>query len=195
VAQHVGSVIGFAGDAIRCWFDDSGGAAAPRAVACAAAMQQVMGGLDGLAQKVAKLNPVIFVRYGRFTITNSSGFVTRRADDVVRSLGLGLLRSERVRASLALRFDAGRSEATSDVLKGQGDIKATVRARAAASWKLDGPWRLGAAWSVDAFGRGGGNFGDVSVGWEHPLGHGSTLTVSSSLGPAADSPLTQSHGN
>ena len=138
---------------------------------------------------------MLFVRYGRFTITNSSGFVTRRADAVVRGRGLDLLRSERVRVSLALRFHAGRSEATSDVLKGQGDIEATVRARAAASWKLDGPWRLGAAWSVDAFGRGGGNFGDVSVGWEHPLGHGSTLTVGSSLGPAADSPLTQSHGN
>jgi len=34
-----------------------------------------------------------------------------------------------------------------------------------------------------------------TVGWEHPLGQGSTLTVGSSLGPAADSPLTQSHGN
>lgn len=141
---------------------------------------------SGATRQVAKLNPVIFVRYGRFTITNSSGFVTRRADDVVRGLGLDLLRSERVRVSLALRFDAGRSEATSDVLKGQGDIKATVRARAAASWKFDGPWRLGAAWSVDAFGRGGGNFGDVSVGWEHPLGHSSTLTVGSSLSAAGD---------
>ena len=98
MAQHVGSVIGFAGDAIRCWFDDSDGAAAPRAAACAAAMQQVMGGLDGLAQKVAKLNPVIFVRYGRFTITNSSGFVTRRAEDVVRGLGVDLLRGEQVRS-------------------------------------------------------------------------------------------------
>ena len=97
--------------------------------------------------------------------------------------------------ALALRFDAGRSEATSDVLKSQGDIKPDVRARAAATWKLEGPWRLGAAWSVDAFGRRGGNFADVGVGWEHPLGQGSTLTVGSSLGPAADSPLTQSHGN
>ena len=76
---------------------------------------------------------MLFVRYGRFTITNSSGFVTRRADDVVRGLGFDALRSEQVRVSLALRFDAGRSEGTSDALKGQGDIKPTVRARAAAS--------------------------------------------------------------
>lgn len=141
---------------------------------------------SGAARQVVKLNPVVFIRYGRFTLTNASGFVTRRADDVARGLGIDLLQSEQVRVSLALRFDAGRREATSEALKGLGDIKATVRARAAAGWKLDGPWRLGAAWSVDAFGRGGGNFGDVSVGWERPLGPGSKLALGSSLSAAGD---------
>lgn len=141
---------------------------------------------SGASNQVVKLTPGLFIRYGRFTLSNVSGFVTRRADDVVRGLGVDLLSSDRVRVSLALRFDAGRNEATSTALKGQGDIKATVRARAAASWKLEGPWRLGAAWSIDAFGRGGGNFGDVSAGWEHPFGHGSVLSLGTSLSLAGD---------
>ena len=141
---------------------------------------------SGASNQVVKLTPGLFIRYGRFTLSNVSGFVTRRADDVVRGLGVDLLRSDRVHVSLALRFDAGRSESTSTALTGQGDIKPTVRARAATSWKLDGPWRLGAAWSVDALGRGGGNFGDVSVGWEHALAPRSTLSLGTSLSLAGD---------
>jgi class 3 adenylate cyclase len=58
-----GSVIGFAGDAITCWFDAAGGPPAPRAAACAVEMQRVMaraahialpgGGSVTLALKVA----------------------------------------------------------------------------------------------------------------------------------------------
>ncbi len=141
---------------------------------------------SGASNQVVKLTPGLFIRYGRFTVSNVSGFVTRRADDVVRGLGVDLLNSDQVRVSLALRVDAGRNEATSTALKGQGDIKPTVRTRAAATWKLDSSWRLGAAWSVDALGRGGGNFGDVSVGWEHPFGHGSVLSLGTSLSLAGD---------
>lgn len=136
---------------------------------------------SGSSKQIVKLSPVLFLRYGRFTITNASGFVTRRADDVVRGLGVDLVRSDTFRVSTALRFDAGRNENTSSALAGQGNVKGTVRVRAAASWKLDGPWRLGAAWSVDALGRGGGGFGDVSGGWEQPLGHGNTLSLGTSL--------------
>jgi class 3 adenylate cyclase len=39
VEKYGGSVIGFAGDAITCWFDDADGPASPRAVACAFALQ------------------------------------------------------------------------------------------------------------------------------------------------------------
>src|SRR5512145_3106732 len=35
VERYGGSVIGFAGDSIVCWFDEGGGEAARRAVACA----------------------------------------------------------------------------------------------------------------------------------------------------------------
>lgn len=42
VDNYRGSVIGFAGDAITCWFDDSDGPASLRAVQCAFRMQQAM---------------------------------------------------------------------------------------------------------------------------------------------------------
>jgi outer membrane scaffolding protein for murein synthesis (MipA/OmpV family) len=121
---------------------------------------------QGGDQVKTRLHPGFFLRYGRFTVTNSSGYVTRRADDVFRGLGVDLSNNDRLRVNLALRFDAGRSESTDPALNGLGDIRPTVRARLSASERLADGWRLGASWSVDAFGRGGGNFGDVSFGRE-----------------------------
>lgn len=42
IERYGGSVIGFAGDAILCWFDQVHGPAAPRAMACALALQETM---------------------------------------------------------------------------------------------------------------------------------------------------------
>lgn len=42
VDQWHGSVVGFAGDAVTCWFDDQDAGSVERAVACALAMQQAM---------------------------------------------------------------------------------------------------------------------------------------------------------
>jgi adenylate cyclase len=42
VDRYGGSVIGFAGDAITCWFDESDGDASRRAMACALALQDAM---------------------------------------------------------------------------------------------------------------------------------------------------------
>jgi adenylate cyclase len=42
VEQDGGSVIGFAGDSITCWFDDAHGLASPRAAHCAFALQRSM---------------------------------------------------------------------------------------------------------------------------------------------------------
>jgi len=42
IERFGGSVITFAGDALLCWFDEADAAAAPRAVTCAAALQEVM---------------------------------------------------------------------------------------------------------------------------------------------------------
>jgi len=141
---------------------------------------------QGADQTRIKLTPGFFLRYGRFTITNSSGYVTRRADDVFRGLGVDLSRSDALRINLALRFDAGRSESTATALNGLGDIKPTVRARLSGTWRLEDGWRLGASWSVDAFGRGGGNFGDIGFGREQRLSPDTVWTWGASLSAAGD---------
>ncbi len=48
-----GSVISFAGDAITCWFDASGGEASDRGVRCAKAMQAVMKQFPDLSVKIS----------------------------------------------------------------------------------------------------------------------------------------------
>lgn len=149
---------------------------------------------SGGNRQVSKLSPALFLRYGRLTITNASGFVTRRADDVVRGLGLDMVRSERVRLNVSLRFDRGRSEDTSSALTGLGNIRQTVRVRTSASWRLDGPWRLGASWSFDMLGRGGGNLGDISGAWEQQLAPHSTVTLGATLTAAGDRYLQSYYG-
>ena len=49
VEKYGGSVIGFAGDAISCWFDDAHGPAAPRATASAFALQKAMQAFAAIA--------------------------------------------------------------------------------------------------------------------------------------------------
>ena len=133
-----------------------------------------------------KIVPGFFLRYGRVTVTNSSGFVTRRSDDVLRGLGVDLSYSERLRINLALRFDAGRSSSDSPALAGLNNVRSTVRVRLAGSWQLGDGWRVGSGLSVDAVGRGGGDFADASIVREQRLSSsthwswGSSVAVASS---------------
>jgi predicted ATPase/class 3 adenylate cyclase len=53
IEQRRGSVIGFAGDALACWFDDADQDAARRAIGCAQAMQQAMHAFEAVQLKTA----------------------------------------------------------------------------------------------------------------------------------------------
>lgn len=105
-----------------------------------------------------KLSPQLagFVRYGRFTLTGAGGFTTRRQDDVERGLDAELLRRDRVRINLSLRYDPGRRESESDQLAGMGDIKGTLRTRLGLRWEPAPQWALSMASSIDSLGNGGG---------------------------------------
>jgi outer membrane protein len=130
-----------------------------------------------------KLKPQLagFLRYGRYTLTGAGGFTTRRDDEVERGLDAELVRRERLRLSMALRFDGGRSQAADPALNGLGDIRRTVRSRLSATWRVDEVWRLGAAWSTDLLGRGGGGFGDLNFAHEHKSSPDTTWSWGASL--------------
>lgn len=141
-------------------------AAAPAPANAASAAPKFEGALGlVLAYKPAfsgssdrKISPQLagFIRYGRFTLTGAGGFTTRRQDDVERGLDAELLRRDRVRVNLSLRYDPGRRESESDQLAGMGNIKGTVRTRLGLRWEPAPQWTLSLASSLDSLGNGGG---------------------------------------
>ena len=127
------------------------------------------------------LKPALYLRYGRFSLSTGAGFTTRRADQVLRGLGVDVWSADNVRVSLAARLDNGRSESASPALAGMGDLEGTLRARLSAQWKLEEGWQWGAAVSVDALGRGQGTVGELSFSRERPLTNDTVWIWGSSL--------------
>lgn len=115
------------------------------------------------------LKPALYLRYGRFSLSTGAGFTTRRADQVLRGLGVDVWSTDDLRVSLAARLDNGRSESSSPALTGMGDVEGTLRARLSAQWRPAEGWLWVAAISVDALGRGQGTVGELSFSREVPL--------------------------
>ncbi|MCW5658541.1 MAG: MipA/OmpV family protein [Burkholderiaceae bacterium] len=147
---------------------------------------------QGGAQSTLAATPGVFLRWGRFTITNASGFVTRRDGDVMRGLAADLVHSERWRANLALRLDHGRATKDSSALSGLDDVRRTVRGRLQLSHTLDDGWSASAAASVDLLGRGGGTVVDLGVGRSFPLAPRASWNLGLNAS-AADRRYTQSY--
>lgn len=131
----------------------------------------------GAADSRWHLTPGVFVRYGRFSITTSSGFVTRRNDEVERGVAAELVSRDDFRVSLSARTDGGRDAGDDPALSGLPDVRPTVRARLSAVKKFEGGWRLGLGWSPDLLGRGGGATLDLSVSHERRVGPGRWMTA------------------
>lgn len=123
----------------------------------------------GASQRGISLRPGFYLRWGRVSVSSGGGWATPRRDDDVRGLGLELLRGDEYRVTLGLRFDSGRRESSSDALAGMGDVKRTVRARVSGSWMPLADWEFRASWTVDAFGRGGGNLLEVKAEHDWPI--------------------------
>jgi len=122
---------------------------------------------SGSSETKVKPNLAGFVRWNRITITGAGGFTTREQSDVERGIDAEIVRRGRLKMNLALRFDAGRDQSSSDQLTGLGDIKPTVRARLGARWDFAPQWQFSLAASGDILGKQGGT--TVTAGLSHAI--------------------------
>jgi outer membrane scaffolding protein for murein synthesis (MipA/OmpV family) len=137
---------------------------------------------SGATRRHLSVTPGFYLRYGRLSISNSGGFVTRRrADDVFRGLGLDVVNSDKVRVNFALRLDNGRRSSVSDKLAGIHDVRRTVRVRSSATWQLGEGWKAAAGWNADLLGHGGGNIIDLAIGHDRRLTARTVWNVSAGL--------------
>lgn len=164
-------------------------------VACLAADGTPTKGYDGALTLIAQrgpdylgardfgvsVRPGFYLRWGRFSVSSGGGWAAVQQDFDVRGLGYELTRSDTFHASLGLRVDSGRKESDSPALQGLGNVKRTIRARAGAIWHFTPNWQLGGSWTVDAFGRGGGNLLEAKLQHEWPLTQRLNLTTGSTL--------------
>ena len=130
----------------------------------------------GSRDQGVSVRPGFFLRWGRVSLSSGGGWAARREDTERRGLGIELAHNETFDVSLGLRSDSGRSESDSPALAGMGNVKRTIRARVGAEWRFAPNWELGAAWTIDAFGRGGGNLGELRLKHEWPLGRRLSLS-------------------
>lgn len=124
------------------------------------------------------LNPGLFLRYGRYSITTSGGFVTRHNDEVERGLAAELVSRDDLRVSLSARIDGGRDASADDNLNGLPDVRPTIRARLAVIRELGNGWRVTGGLNPDLLGRGGGLTADAGVAYEWRLAPGFVATAS-----------------
>ena len=136
---------------------------------------------QGAARRKVSAVPGFYLRYGRWTASNASGFVNRRKDDVFRGLGLDVLQQRRLRVNFAMRIDPGRRSSDSASLAGISDVRRTLRLRASATWQIDPQWKLGAGWTTDLLGRGGGQLVDLGLGHDLRLSERTTWNVGGGL--------------
>lgn len=136
---------------------------------------------QGAARRKVSAMPGFYLRYGRLSISNASGFVNRRKDDVLRGLGLDVLQQKRLRVNLGLRVDAGRRSSDSATLAGISNVRRTLRLRASTTWQIDDHWKLGAGWTTDLLGRGGGQLVDLGLGHDLRLSERTTWNVGGGL--------------
>lgn len=132
----------------------------------------------GGAKEKFTVVPGFYLRYGRVSISNASNFVTRRADDVFRGLGLDLKQNDQLRLNLALRLDNGRRATDSAELNGLNNVERTIRARASATRQLGGGWKIAAGFTTDLLGRGGGQLVDLGLSHDRRLSPRTTWSAS-----------------
>lgn len=111
VERRRGAVVGFAGDAITCWFDDADGDAALRAASCAVAMQRAMQA-SGATELPGPVAPVIGLKVAVATGAALRMVVGDPALQVFDVIGGAAVRRAAAGEKLAKRNDVVLDEAT-----------------------------------------------------------------------------------
>ncbi|MCE2914883.1 MAG: MipA/OmpV family protein [Rubrivivax sp.] len=154
---------------------------------------------SGASDTRTSLRPAALLRYGPISLSSTSG-LSPRADtgggEALRGLGVSLVRSERVRLSLSLRYDSGRDGAGSggESADAAAAVPETLRARLRASYRFAPGWRLAGSVSLDALGRGAGAFADVGLSREGRFGDATGWTAGVLLAAADRRYMTAYHG-
>jgi len=137
---------------------------------------------SGAGTHKASWTPGYYLRYGRISLSNTGGFVTRRnKDDIFRGLALDLKRDDQLRFNVALRIDNGRKSSDARGLEGIEDVRRTLRARFSATWHLDPSWKLGMGLNADLLRRGGGNVVDLGVSHDRRWSASTTWSLSAAV--------------
>jgi len=131
--------------------------------------------------RTTALRPGIYLRWGRFSISTAGNLRNRYDDDVLRGFGAELLRSDDWRVQFGLRIDHGRQASDSSDLAQLDEVEPTLRSRLSTTWRFEPDWQLGAGWSADVLGRGGGSVVDLSIERDIRLSPRSRLSVGAGL--------------
>lgn len=132
---------------------------------------------QGSADARTRLQPGIFLRYGRWTVTTTGGFVTRSHEEVPRGLTADLVRRDDLRVKLSLRLDGGRDANADDALAGLSDVRPTVRGHLSVQRRFGGGWSATLGFNPDLLGRGGGLLANAGLGHTWSLGPRQTLDL------------------
>ena len=136
----------------------------------------------GSAHSKLGMSPGFYLRYGRFSATNTIGFVTGSRGDVESGLAAEVLRLGDFRINLGMRFDAGRDAASDPAFSGLPNVHATVRLRLLASKNLAQGWQFAASISPDVLSRGGGTLANLGLRREWRLSPTLRLGAGAGLG-------------
>lgn len=136
---------------------------------------------QGSDKRQSSFTPGTYLRWGRFSISTAGNLRSRHDDEVIRGIGAELVRRDDLRVQLGLRIDRGRKTSVSPELARLDEVRPTLRGRLTSSWRFERDWRLGAGWSADLFGRGGGSLVDLSVTREIRLGERTELSLGAGL--------------
>ncbi|MDI4633237.1 MipA/OmpV family protein [Pelomonas sp. V22] len=121
----------------------------------------------GAREYKTSARPLISLQWGKWRLSSSGASAVMGFGRDVQGSGAStdLLSRDRVKVSLSLRFDSGRQSSDSPRLSGLPDVRRTLRSQLSTRYSLSDELSLGASWSTDLLGRGGGSVVGLGLGY------------------------------